>query len=74
MTDFEERVLRDLAELKTHMSWLVGAGNEGKMQDLEERVRHHDESLQRLRGVGAGFGVLLTLVHLAIDYLKVHRP
>jgi hypothetical protein len=56
------------------MSWLVGTGNEGKMQELEERVRRHDESLQRLRGVGAGFGVLLTLVHLAIDYLKVHRP
>ena len=31
------------------MSWLVGTGAEGKMQELEERVRHHDESLQRLR-------------------------
>ena len=62
------------AELKAHMSWLVGTGNEGKMQELEERVRHHDESLQRLRGMGAAFGVLLTLMHLAIDYLKVHRP
>jgi len=56
------------------MSWLVGTGAEGKMQELEERVRHHDESLQRLRGVGAAFGVLLTMVHLGIDYLKVHRP
>ena len=74
MTDFEERVLRDLSELKAHMSWLVGTGNEGKMQELEERVRRHDESVQRLRGMGAAFGVLLTLVHLAIDYLKVHRP
>ena len=74
MTDFEERVLRDLSELKAHMSWLVGTGNEGKMQELEERVRRHDESVQRLRGMGAAFGVLLTLVHLAVDYLKVHRP
>jgi hypothetical protein len=74
MTDFEERVLRDLAELKAHMGYLVGTGNEGKMQELETRVRRHDESMQRLRGVGAAFGVLLTLVHLAIDYLKVHRP
>ncbi len=74
MTDFEERVLRDLSELKAHMSYLVGTGNEGKMQELEGRVRLHDQALQRLRGVGAAFGVLLTLVHLAIDYLKVHRP
>ena len=74
MTDFEERVLRDLSELKAHMSWLVGTGAEGKMQELEERVRRHDESVQRLRGMGAAFGVLLTLVHLAVDYLKVHRP
>ena len=44
------------------------------MQELETRVRCHDESMQRLRGVGAAFGVLLTLIHLAIDYLKVHRP
>ncbi len=72
MTDFEERVLRELAELRAHMSYLVGTGSEGKMQQLEERVSHHDESLQRLRGMGAAFGVLLTLVHLAIDYLKVN--
>ncbi len=74
MTDFEERVLRDLSELKAHMSYLVGTGSEGKMQELEGRVRQHDQSLQRLRGMGAAFGVLLTLLHLAIDYLKVHRP
>jgi hypothetical protein len=74
MNDFEERVLRDLAELKAHMGYLVGTGNEGKMQELETRVRRHDESMQRLRGVGAAFGILLTLIHLAIDYLKVHRP
>ncbi len=74
MNDFEERVLRDLAELKAHMSWLVGSGNEGKMQELEERVRKHDQGLQRLSGMGAAFGVLLTLVHVAIDYLRVHRP
>lgn len=74
MNDFEERVLRDLSELKAHMSWLVGTGNDGKMQELEGRVRKHDESLQRLSGVGAALGVLLTFVHVAIDYLRVHRP
>ena len=74
MNDFEERVLRDLAELKAHMSWLVGSGNEGKMQELEQRVRKHEQALQRLGGMGAAFGVLLTLVHVAIDYLRVRHP
>ncbi len=74
MNDFEERVLRDLSELKAHMSWLVGNGNEGKMQDLEERVRRHDAQLQRIGGVGAAFGVLLTLLHVGIDFLRAHRP
>jgi len=74
MNDFEQRVLSDLAELKTHMSWLVGTGNEGKMQELEKRVRHHDNALQRMKGIGAAFGVLLTILQLAIGFLKVHRP
>lgn len=74
MNDFEERVLRDLSELKAHMSYLVGTGSEGKMQELEARVQRHEAQLQRFGGVGAAFGVLLTLMHLAIDYFKVHRP
>jgi hypothetical protein len=56
------------------MSWLVGSGNEGKMQELEQRVRKHDQTLQRLGGMGAAFGVLLTLMHVAIDYLRVRHP
>jgi hypothetical protein len=74
MTQFEERVLTDLAELKAHMSWLVGNGNEGKMQELEQRVKRQEISLYRLGGVGAAVGGALTIVHLALDYLKVvHR-
>jgi hypothetical protein len=61
-------------ELKAHMSYLVGSGNEGKMQELEGRVQKHEAQLQRFGGIGAVFGVLLTLTHLAIDYFKVHRP
>jgi hypothetical protein len=73
MTDFEEHVLRDLSELKAHMRWLIGTGNEGKMQEMEERVQKHEAYLQRMGGIGAAFGVLLTLVHVMIDYLKVHH-
>lgn len=61
------------AELKTHMRWLIGTGNEGKMQEVEERVQKHEAYLQRMGGIGAAFGVLLTLIHVMIDYLKVHH-
>ncbi len=74
MNDFEERVLRDLSELKAHMSYLVGTGSEGKMQELEVRVQRHESQLQRIGGVGATFGVLLTLLHVFIDYFRIHKP
>lgn len=74
MNDFEEKVLTDLAELKAHMRYLVGSGSEGKMQELDVRVQRNEAQLQRMGGIGAAFGVLLTLVHLAVDYLRVHKP
>jgi hypothetical protein len=74
MNEFEQRVLTDLSELKAHMRWLVGNGNEGKMQELEVRLQRNEAQLQRMGGIGAAFGVLLTLLHVALDYLKVHRP
>lgn len=74
MNDFEKKVLTDLAELKAHMRYLVGTGNEGKMQELDSRIQRNEAQLQRMGGIGAAFGVLLTLVHLAFDYLRVHRP
>lgn len=74
MTQFEEKVLTDLAELRAHMAWLVGNGNEGKMQELEQRIKRQEISLYRLGGMGAALGGALTIVHLALDYLKVvHR-
>lgn len=74
MNDFEQRVLTDLSELKAHMRYLVGTGNEGKMQEIESRVQRNKAQLQRMGGIGAAFGVLLTIIHLAFDYLRVHRP
>ena len=71
MTQFEEQVLRDLSELKAHMRWIVGNGNEGKMQELEQRISRHEGFIQMAMGLGAGIGALVTLVHLAIDYLRV---
>jgi hypothetical protein len=71
MTNFEERVLRDLGELKAHMRWIVGNGNEGKMQELEIRIQKHEVALQRAAGLGVAIGVLLTIIHLALDSLRV---
>lgn len=70
MTNFEERVLRDLGELKAHMSWIVGNGNEGKIQELECRIQKHEAALQRTAGVGVAAGILLTIMHLALDSMK----
>ncbi len=56
MTNFEERVLRDLGELKAHMRWIVGNGNEGKIQELETRIQKHEAALQRTAGTRRGGG------------------
>ena len=73
MTNFEERVLRDLGELKAHMRWIVGNGNDGKIQEIEKRIQKHEATLQRATGLGLATGVLLTIFHIALDALKVVR-
>ncbi len=70
MSDFERTVLSDLAELKAHMRWVIGNGNEGKMQELEARVQRHESYLQRYTGIAAALGALLTIFHVAVDYLR----
>ncbi|MGA7459991.1 MAG: hypothetical protein WBW69_07180 [Candidatus Korobacteraceae bacterium] len=70
LTEFEERVLTDLAELKANMRWIVGGnGNPGKIQEIEQRVDRHEAYLQRFTGVATAIGSLLTCFHFAIDYL-----
>jgi hypothetical protein len=73
LTEFEERVLSDLAELKTNMRWIVGDGNAGKIQQIEQRVDRHEAYLQRFTGVATAIGSLLTFFHFAIDYLWLRR-
>ena len=60
------------AELKAHMRWLIGNGNRGRLQELETRVEHHEALLQRSAGIAITAGILLTLIHIAIDYLRLH--
>ncbi len=73
LNDFEQRVLSDLAEVKAHMRWLVGNGNEGKIQELQERVDRHEAFLQRFTGIATAVACLLTAVHFAIDLLRYKR-
>jgi len=69
-TEFEQQVLSDLASLKTDMKWLVGNGHQGRFQELEHRVDAHEAYLQRFTGIATAVVSLLTLFHLAIDFLR----
>jgi hypothetical protein len=70
MTEFEGQVLADLRVLKSQMEQLMGIGQPGRIAQIEERVERQERSVQRIKGVFAAFGGLLTMVHLAMAYLR----
>jgi len=70
MTDFEGRVLEELSVLKAQMQQLMGIGQPGRLNQLEDRVASHERSVQRLKGLAGAFGGLLTLVHLGIAWVS----
>ena len=72
MTDFETQVLADLSVLKSQMRSLLGNGQPGRLHELEQRVERHEGVVQRAKGMGALGGLLLTLVHLGMDFLRRH--
>ena len=53
------------------MHSLVGDGNAGRMKQLEEKVERHEAFLQRAGGLGAAIAAVVTMIHLAIDYVRV---
>ena len=67
MTDFEGAVLADLAVLKNQMKEVVGNGQPGRLSQLEGRILDHERTMQRMKGVAAAFGGILTFAHVAID-------
>ena len=69
MTDFEAKVLADLAVLKNQMEQVFGNGTTGRLTQIEDRVHHHDQAIQRMKGSAAAFGGFLTILHIAIDYV-----
>lgn len=73
MTEFEGQVLADLSVLKSQMKQVLGIGEPGRLNKLEDRVQVHEQSVQRMKGLVGAFGGLLTLLHLTIDYFAVKR-
>lgn len=70
MTDFEGQVLSQLSALRSQMDALLGVGQPGRLQALEERVAEHEADVQRMKGAGGLLSVLLTVVHVAIDWFR----
>ncbi len=70
MDDFEITVLSDLGALKSQMASLIGLGQPGRLTMLEQRMEQHEIYLQRMKGLVGAFFVLLTVAHIAIDYLR----
>jgi hypothetical protein len=73
MTDFEAQVLAALSTLKSQMKEIVGNGQPGRLAQLESRMHEHENAVQRLKGMAAAFGGLLTVAHFAIDLILQHR-
>ncbi len=70
MTEFEGQVLADLSVLKSQMQQLMGIGQPGRIVELEQRVARHERTVQRMKGLVSAGGAMLTMVHVAIDYLR----
>ena len=72
MTEFEGQVLADLSVLKSQMRQVMGIGEPGRLNQLEDRVERHERGMQRMKGLAGAFGGLLTFAHLAMDYIRRH--
>jgi hypothetical protein len=55
------------------MKEIVGNGQPGRLAQLESRLFDHEKTVQRLKGIAAAFGALLTIAHATIDILLPHR-
>lgn len=72
MTEFEAQVLADLSVLKSQMRQVMGIGEPGRLNQLEDRVQRHERGMQQMKGVAGAAGGLLTIAHLAMDYFRRH--
>jgi hypothetical protein len=72
MSDFEAQVLGDLQVLKSQMEQILGIGQPGRLHALEDRLAATELITQRLRGAAAAFGIVLTLLNLAVSLWARH--
>lgn len=72
MSAFEAQVLADLSVVKSQMASLLGDGQPGRLSLLEERVERHELSVQRVKGFAGAMGLLFTMAHLAIEWMRPH--
>jgi len=70
MTEFEAHVLADLNVLKCQMEQLMGNGQPGRLHHLERRVSNNEQGVQRMKGFMGAFGALITIIHVAINYVS----
>lgn len=68
-----QHIKRMRGGLKVHMRWVVGNGNQGKIQEMEERLNRHETHLQRLVGVGSAIAAAVTVMNLVANFLRLHR-
>jgi hypothetical protein len=71
MTEFEGLVLADLSVLKNQMDQLMGVGQPGRLHQMDRRLTQTERSVQRTKGAVGAFGLLLTLVHVALGFLGI---
>ena len=71
--DFQREVLGELATLNVQMKGLMGNGQAGRVRQLELRLDRTESLLQRIAGIGAAVGILLTLMQVAFDYIRTHH-
>jgi len=55
------------------MADLLGAGNTGRVAQIESRLLEHERTVQRMKGMTAAFAAMLTVAHAGIDIFLGRR-
>ena len=64
------KILADLGALKSQMHALLGVGQPGRLQHMEERLARHERTVQRMKGVGGTLSVLFTILQVVLGLFK----
>lgn len=71
-TEFEERVLADLVELKALVKTLVGNGQPGRVRLIEEHLEKHEAMMQRGKTLVIALLPVLGIMHLILHFAGKH--